>query len=192
MPGTVQGAHSVVPTRDPIFGGQRRYVQSKELLINASGAGFYSINQVRFRVRIPSNRLRCIAYITFAPEASEDTTFLTDVTNPLAWLIFMDAWCRLENGKPTRANNIFGTRIDPLPVPNSWESETGVFEWRGYVQVPASSEGGGTEIPGGTLWLTAYWEPAAGEGAMDQAELEKLFNACTIDAASIATTQSGG
>lgn len=173
----------VVPTRNPVFAGKRRYAKSYELVLNGS-SGSYTNTTVRFIVRIPSDRLHAIAFWTFEPVAAEDATFEDDVANPAAWLIAMDAWCRLENGKPTRANNIFGTRIAALPVPNSWESVTGVFEWRGTITVPAidaiggSESGTGTGVVPGTLWLTVYWEPAAGESDMPQEELEALFNSC--------------
>lgn len=168
----------VVPTRNPAFGGKRRYVKTYEL-VNNGNTGNYTKRVAKFSITIPSDRLHAIAYVTFQPIGLEDTTFPTDTTDAGAWLITLDAWCRLENGVPTRANNIVGTRVDPLPVPNSWESVTGVAEWRGSVTVPSPEDpqdGTGT-IPG-TLWLTVYWEPAAGEGNMPQAELEALFSSC--------------
>lgn len=187
----------VVPTRNPVFGGKRRYVKSYELIVNGT-SGAYTQTSVNFRVRIPSDRLHAIAYWTFEPVAAEDATFEDDVTNVAAWTISMDAWCRLENGRPTRANNIFGTRVAALPVPNSWESVTGVFEWRGTVTVPAidaiggSESGSGTGVVPGTLWLTVYWEPAAGESTMPQEELEALFNTCHCEVnGGISTFQTG-
>ncbi len=187
----------VVPTRNPVFAGKRRYVKSYEMIVNGA-AGAYTNTTVRFRVRIPSDRLHAIAYWTFEPATSEDAAFPTDVTNVAAWVITMDAWCRLENGKPTRANNIFGTRVAALPVPNSWESVTGVYEWRGTVTVPAIDAIGGVEsntgtgIGPGTLWLTVYWEPAAGESMMPDDELEALFNSCHAEVnGALSTFQAG-
>jgi hypothetical protein len=42
------------------------------------------------------------------------------------------------------------------------------------------------------LWLTVYWEPAAGEGNMPQHELEALFSSCSATVQPIQTYQSTG
>lgn len=185
--GTPVSRSGVVPTRNPVFGGRRRYVKTYELLHNGSN-GSYTNRTAYFTVKIPSERLHAIAYVTYQPIGAQDTPFPTDVTDPGAWLIALDAWCRLENGLPTRANNIVGTRVDPLPVPNSWESQTGVSEWHGSVTVPSGVAGTGI-IPG-TLWLTIYWEPAPGEGNMPQEELEALFSSCEGTTEPIQTYQT--
>lgn len=180
----------VVPTRNPVFGGKRRYVRSFEL-INNGDVGAYTNQDAKFSITIPSNRLRAIAYITYQPIGSEDVAFPTDITLPGAWLLTLDAWCKLENGVPTRANNVVGTRVDPLPIPNSWESVTGVAEWRGSVHVPSPEDPQtGTGIIAGTLWLTVYWEPAAGEGNMADHELEALFSSCSATTQPIQTFRS--
>jgi hypothetical protein len=182
----------VVPTRNPVAGGRRRYVRSFELVSNGLN-GAYTNRDAKFSITIPSDRLHAIAYLTFQPIGAEDTTFPTDITDPHAWLLTVDAWCRLENGTPTRANNIVGTRVDPLPIPNSWESVTGVAEWRGKVRVPSPNDPvTGTGAVPGTLWLTVYWEPAAGEGNMDPHELEALFSSCSATVEPIQTYQSTG
>jgi len=182
----------VVPTRNPVFGGKRKYVRSFELVSNGLN-GPYTKRTAYFAIQVPSDRLHAAAFITFEPIETQDTPFPTDITDPGAWLISLDAWCRLENGKPTRANNVFGTRVDPLPVPNSWESVTGVSEWRGAITVPSPDDPqAGTGIVPGTLWLTVYWEPAAGEGNMPQHELEALFSSCSATVQPIQTYQSTG
>lgn len=180
----------VVPTRNPVFAGKRRYVRTFELVSNGLN-GAYTNRTANFIVSIPSERLHAIAYVTYKPEGAQDTPFPTDITDPGAWLINLDAWCRLEDGTPTRANNVVGTRVDPLPVPNSWESVTGVAEMRGAVTVPSPDDPqAGTGIIPGILYLTVYWEPAPGEGNMPQAELEGLFASCQASCEPIQTYQS--
>lgn len=183
----------VVPTRNPVFAGKRRYARSFELISNGLN-GSYTNRVAKFIVTIPSERLHAIAYLTYKPIGAQDTPFPTDITDPGAWLINLDAWCRLEDGTPTRANNVVGTRVDPLPVPNSWESVTGVAEMRGAITVPDPADppggNGGTGIIPGTLYLTVYWEPAPGEGNMPQAELEGLFSSCDAQCEPIQTFQS--
>jgi hypothetical protein len=182
----------VVPTRNPIFGGKRRYVRTFELVSNGLN-GVYTNRVAKFTVTIPSDRLHAIAYLTFSPLDSQDTPFPTDITDPGAWLLTLDAWTRLEDGRPARANNIVGTRVDPLPIPNSWESVTGVAEWHGAVTVPDPGDPqDGTGTVPGFLYLTVYWEPAAGEGNMPQEELEALFSSCSASAEPIQTYQSTG
>jgi len=182
----------VVPTRNPVFGGKRKYVRSFELVSNGLN-GLYTKRTANFSILVPSDRLHASAFITYVPYSTQDTPFPTDVTLGTAWTISLDAWCRLEDGTPSRANNVFGTRVPPLPVPNSWESVTGVSEWRGAVTVPSPNDPtDGTGIIPGVLWLTVYWEPAAGEGNMPQHELEALFSSCSATVQPIQTYQSTG
>lgn len=182
----------VVPTRNPVFGGRRKYVRSWELISNGDN-GLYTKRDAFFSILVPSDRLHATAFVTYQPIGSEDTPFPTDVTLPGAWLLSIDAWCNLENGAPTRANNVVGTRVAPLPIPNSWESVTGVSQWRGKVTVPSPADPqAGTGIIPGTLWLTVYWEPAAGEGSMPQHELEALFSSCSATVQPIQTYRSTG
>jgi len=181
-----------VPTRNPVFGGRRRYVKSYEV-VNNGDTGNYTNRVARFVVTLPSDRLRAIAYLTYQPIGAEDTPFPTDITDPGAWLLTLDAWTRHELGFPMRANNIVGTRVPALPIPNSWESVTGVSEWRGSITVPSPEDPqDGTGIRAGTLWLTVYWEPAAGEGNMPQEELEALFSSCHASTEPIQTFRVTG
>lgn len=179
---SVQRPANPVPTQNPLQGGSRRYVLSDVLFTNVKGAGTYATTSTDFEIWHPSVRLHCAVTLGFLGDTQEDATL------PAGFVAIMSAWAKTEaqrfGGRRVRGNSIIpGPFSLPTALPWSYESITGIDQWRGTASVPA----GGTGLAvSGQLIITATWEPAAGDNISDD-DLERLFRTCKLQGGSGAT-----
>lgn len=168
---SLQSAHvPTTPTQGIPAGGAWREVQSSPLITNVIDGDSYTDRIARFQIDNPSARLHVKASIVYIPDTSDDASFAAGGAN--AWMWAMDAWDRLQDGRPGRANNIFTNR----PCPNSYEAVTANDQWRATITVPANDA---AVIKGGALYVIASWEPAPGWNG-DERQLSKIFQACHL------------
>jgi hypothetical protein len=164
----------IVPTSNPLDGGESRYVQTVELIRNVAGAGSYSQLTAPFRIWHPSVRLHACATIGFYGDNGQDPTI------PAGFTLTMDAWAKMDRehgGRPFRGNQIIpGPFALPNTLPLSYEAVTGVDEWRGVVTCPA---GGTTLEVTGYFFLSVVWEPLP-NATMDGPTLAKIFTSCKV------------